>query len=324
MPPVAEKTEVQTEKQTPTPTQEQIVEKLQESVATPPGETPAEPQPVGNDEDFSPMEGIDELLEDDDDNPPELTAEDETPPATPAQPPEAPRPPEVPTPPVAEVPAPEQPAAVPPGETPPVQPVQPEPEAPTPPVQEAAPTGPSLEEQRTAALTELEKRYAFTEDDATAVLSEPEKVLPQFFGRLYMDVFENVLNSIQSALPQMVTQIQQQAELAGRDTQEFYGAWPKLKEHSETVNRLGQMYRQTFPQATKEQFIQDVGLQAMITLKLPLEGVQPPAQTPPPDEVVTVPPYTPPRGGPVTPPAQHPDNPWADMAEEYIQDDRGV
>lgn len=280
---------------------------------------------------------IDSLLSDDEDVAEEFMAEDseqeegrevESPPAQVAPSPAAP---DVQAEPVASTPSPVPPVQPQPQEQPaPVQaeaiaPSQPSPanqEVPRP-AAEPASQSPTRDELRARALVELEKRYALTEDDATAVLSEPEKVLPQFFSKLYVDIYENVLNSLQVALPQMVSQVQASESVASQNERDFYAAWPKLQEHTQMVERFGQMYRQMNPQATKEQFINDVGAQAMVALKLPIEGVTQPAAQP--ESVVRVPPYTPPRGGPTpAPQGPRPVNPWAQMAEEFEEDDLGI
>ena len=137
---------------------------------------------------------------------------------------------------------------------------------------------------------------------------------------MYLEIYERVMADLNHQLPNAVQHITRMATTQQQDEADFYTQWPDLKAHSEDVLRIGRVYRQMNPTATKEQFIQDVGLQSMIHLRLPIQGVQGQGvqQTPPPVEQAP-PPYVPPQGGAVnTPPSpQKPSNPFTALAEEW-------
>jgi hypothetical protein len=224
--------------------------------------------------------------------------------------------PEAPAPSVAVVPP------VPPNlEPPPLAPVAQSP-APQPiPAQPAQPPQPSYDELREAARKELEVRYSLSKEDADAMISEPETVIPRLMSQMYLDVYDNVLRSMQVFLPQMVQHVNSQDVVQQRDENDFYTAWPKLREHGVAVAQVGRTYRQLNPMATKEQFIQDVGLHASIALKVPVESplltAQAAKQAPP--ATSQNPPYVPPRGAPSIPPAvrQPSKGMFGELAEEW-------
>jgi hypothetical protein len=250
-------------------------------------------------------------LFDDSDPVDELTVEDNTPPAPVVAPVEIPNEPPVQAVALAQtVPTPTQEV---------VQPLQATSQVQTPPAQEA-PSQPEVnwEESRNAARAELEKRYALSPEDADAMISEPEKVLPKLASQMYLDIYESVMSSMQALLPQAVHQVTYVSARNQKDESDFYGTWPALKneQFQNDVLRIGKMYRQMNPQASKEQFIQEVGVQAMLALKLPLPNMAPPAPTQP--QV----PYSPPRGSAVVPqaPRQSTGNQFTDLAMEWESD----
>lgn len=198
-------------------------------------------------------------------------------------------------------PAPAAPAAEP--ETPPPAPTAAQPEPPA-----AQPYTPPQEEPvdmaalRSQAQQQLEQRYSLSKEDAEALISEPETVLPRLMSNIYLDVYDNIMRSMQVFLPQMVQQVNMSTSSQQRDESDFYSAWPRLADRKNEVSQIGQMYRRMNPTATKEQFIRDVGLHASIALQLPVES--PLVQTPQtaPSATPETPPYVPPRGGPSIPP----------------------
>ena len=155
---------------------------------------------------------------------------------------------------------------------------------------------------RSQAQQQLEQRYSLSKEDAEALISEPETVLPRLMSNIYLDVYDNIMRSMQVFLPQMVQQVNMSTSSQQRDESDFYSAWPRLADRKNEVSQIGQMYRRMNPTATKEQFIRDVGLHASIALQLPVES--PLVQTPQtaPSATPETPPYVPPRGGPSIPP----------------------
>ena len=164
-----------------------------------------------------------------------------------------------------------------------------------------APTTPQLspeeiqrqtQEARTAAMAELTKRYALSEDQRDQILTDPDKLLPEMMGRVYMDVYDGVLRAMGNILPQQFRQMSQ-AEVVRKEAEDaFFGAHPTLRGHENDIMRIGQVYNQLNPQATREQWIREVGTQAKVMLRLPLDG-QPLEQQSEPPAARTEPPPKP-------------------------------
>lgn len=207
-------------------------------------------------------------------------------------------------------------------ETPPIEPVVPAPEQAkldTPPVDApaAAESVPQLtpEEQTKAyedwhdgVITELaEGRYAISDEQAEKMDMSPEtmKVYSRDLAGVYMDAVIGAIGHITQALPQLLeAALITRNDAAGAETA-FYDAWPKLngKEHGSTIQRLGTAYRSLNPTVSMEDFIREVGSQAMVALRIPAEEIASQAPTEPtaPSE-----PFKPagagsPSGGPTTP-----------------------
>ena len=194
----------------------------------------------------------------------------------------------------------------------PTSPPEPEPVA----VEPAAPTL-TLEEQtkayedwREGQETELAKtRYAVSEEEAEKMDISPEaaQAYSKGLSRVYMDAVTGAIGHITKAMPGLL-----EAALKIRDDTtaaetDFYTAWPKLngKEHREVVGRLGRNYRSLNPSVSKEDFIRDVGAQAMIALRISADDVPvvlSESQVPPAPSAPFKPAGSaPPGGGPQTP-----------------------
>ena len=212
---------------------------------------------------------------------------------------EAPPTPTAPIPPTAEPPAPEQAPPVTPTE---VAPVVAEP-ALTPEEQTKA-----YEDWREEIETSLsEGRYAISEEEVSEMDISPEaaKAHSKGMSRVYMDAITGAIGHIASAMPQLLEAALIAREETTAAESEFYEAWPQLNnvEHKQVVSRLGKAHRQLYPTVSKEDFIRDVGAQAMIALRLAVEEVAatPSDETPPASSVAFKPAgSTPPGGGPVT------------------------
>lgn len=168
--------------------------------------------------------------------------------------------------------------------------------------------------------TALEDVYAFSDEDATALAVEPEKVLPKLAANLHVSVLQAATQGVIAQLPGLIDAVMKGREVSSQAEDAFYGKWPKLKGHEDTVMRITQTYRALNPGAPMEQAIQEIGTQAMFMLRIPMDDA--------PAETVTTPqattPPTPASPGsstvaPVIPPAS--DNPFTQMAEEFIEED---
>ena len=270
------------------------------------------------------------------------TAPDAAPPAKtppvivpPAEPPPTPE-----TPPAVETPTPETPPAE-PEPTPPTEPTPAE----TPPVVETPPTPPVIAEEMPAPApespvvdfeaqrrqwqedrvkyeAELEKYFAFSEEDAEKLRDAPDEVIPKLAAKLYLDIYQTVTNGMYKVMPQVVTAVTEQKQAREALTKSFYGKWPDLNkpEYAKVIATVSATYANLKPQATTEEVLQEVGEMAMAALKL---GVTPSVEIPP---VETPPPFTPatPGGGATPPPATPPqaDNVFTQISEEFLEDDK--
>lgn len=169
--------------------------------------------------------------------------------------------------PVTEEPAPTSPQTepAPTQETPAVLEGQETPTAPAiPPAPVATPE--QLKEYKEKFSAALESHYAFDEEQATALQVEPEKVLPKLAARLHMEVLDNVMQHVYSALPNVIQSYTEMSSREMKAQEEFYGAWPELKGHDQQVLQMGQMYRQMNPAATPQEAIQRIGEMTMAAL----------------------------------------------------------
>lgn len=167
--------------------------------------------------------------------------------------------------PPAEEPTPE---ATPPEEEAPA--VQPDQEQPTAPAEEqpVAPpmTAEELTKYRETFQSALEQAYAFSDEDATALQVEPEKVLPKMAARLHMEVLDNVMQHVYKALPDVIKSYTVAESREEKAQNEFFGAWPELRGHTKQVLQMGQMYRQMNPTASPQEAIQRIGEMTMVAL----------------------------------------------------------
>lgn len=143
-----------------------------------------------------------------------------------------------------------------------------------------------FKEWKQAELAKLEKSYAFDEDTAARLLTEPELVLPKLAAELELNATRRALEAVQRMIPQLVPQVigSQQHEDKAKDY--FYGANPDLKKHHKEVLEAGKLFRKMNPKATPEEAAEKIGNMVRQGLGLPLPakkeagGGKGPAQKP--------------------------------------------
>ena len=192
---------------------------------------------------------------------------------------------------------------------------------------ETAPAPQMTEEQRVElrnqAQSELQQRYRFSEEEAERLRDSPEEVLPQLAANLYLDVYEQVMGNLLQQLPAVVHRVSQVQSHQAKGEEAFFSRWKSLNtpEGRQKVVQMGQVYRQMNPNVSLEQFIEDVGLQASVALRLPIEGY-PAAQ---PVAAVSQPAAAPRQpASPVSAPARavtRPVNPFMQMAEDMLREE---
>lgn len=138
-------------------------------------------------------------------------------------------------------------------------------------------------QQREQVINEVAENYKLSDEEADKLLENPNEVLPNLAGRLFTDVYEAAIKSVQQQLPQMLTQHEQQKEAVRKSADEFYSRWPKLRGREADIEPIARAYRQANPNATREQMMRDVGAQAHWALGIPVEDSTPePSNQPPP------------------------------------------
>jgi hypothetical protein len=173
-----------------------------------------------------------------------------------------------------------------------------------------------IDKSRDVYVQALSQHYQMTEEEASAVLTEPEKVLPALAARVHLEVVQAVLGTMAQTMPGVITGVlaaqKQNTELVDK----FFTQWPQLDRNKDyqTVVELAGMYRRMKPNAGFDEISRDVGATAMVRLgRLPTAPAQAQvAQAP-------IPAYRPASGVAPTQlqPPQQDGNPWAAIAEIF-------
>lgn len=213
-----------------------------------------------------------------------------------------------------------------------------EPEVVIPPVEEetAAETRPAeeieteLKKAREVAQEQLTEQFKLTEEQAERLVSDPNKVLPQMAAKLYLDLFDSMMQGLQSRVPAMIQQHLRQQEARQQADKAFYGAWPQLAkpEYRPVIDRIAATYQQLNPNADAERAIKEIGAQAWVALRLPIDelvritggGEEAAAQqpSPPPANVSHIPANS---GGARQEPPKPQLNEFGELAEEFLVED---
>lgn len=121
--------------------------------------------------------------------------------------------------------------------------------------------------------------YRLNEDQVNELNENPAAVIPKLMSKVYMDSISAAFQQFTNYLPRMVHQVIEQRNSMSKSEEAFFSKWPDLMDKKDTVIRLGQSYREANPTATQEQFINEVGAQAMVALRLmPINGGTPAAK----------------------------------------------
>jgi len=139
------------------------------------------------------------------------------------------------------------------------------------------------QEYQAQQVAQLEQFYAMGEDDALALATEPEKVLPKLAARLHMQVMQNVQAQMAQTMPNVMKTVQEATVRENKAKDEFFKAWPELRGNEQQVMQAGLLYRQMNPLASPQEAIEGIGRIVMAaTGKQRVAGGTPPAarQTP--------------------------------------------
>ena len=152
-----------------------------------------------------------------------------------------------------------------------------------------------LEARAIEQLTTTE--YALTEADKTALIAEPDQVIPRLAARMHVRMQVQLAQQIAQILPGIIQGQLAQANKVNKLETAFFGQYPELNkpQYQQTVQESLAMIRQVNPQATREEVMRDGAALAAVRLRTKLGGVQEPAQVPAlPQNMPLVPPLAPP------------------------------
>lgn len=117
--------------------------------------------------------------------------------------------------------------------------------------------------------TQLQTEYAINEEDALALSTTPETVMPKLAANMHMRIMQDVMQQMQqivAGIPQILQQHTQRTQAEESAKQEFYGEWPGLASHHDKVLQNAIMVRQANPQATRQQVVEMAGLMTAMSL----------------------------------------------------------
>lgn len=174
---------------------------------------------------------------------------------------------------------------------------------------EVNPTAEEIEKQKVAWLNKLTERYSISDEDAEALITEPETVLPKLAANIHSAVMVDMTKALEQILPQMVGQfIQAQPQVVSNAMQsyqqqadaktQFFESFPALKGNENVVKVAAQTVEQNFPEMSQADQLQKVGQIALAML-----GITPQAAPAPKEEEPAPAPFTPAKSGSAPPPA---------------------
>lgn len=188
----------------------------------------------------------------------------------------------------------------------------------------------AVKEARSKAHETLTSQYTMTEEQVEEFRDNPGESLAKLAADMYLDTFDSIMSAVQQQVPQMIQQITVQNNQRQAADKVFFGAWPQLAkvEYRQTIDRIAQNYRSMNPETSNEEAVKEIGAQAWVALRLPLDQLM--AHTSgKPQEVVTPPPQaavqTPASPGNASTARRAVPvvelNEFEALAEEFIQDD---
>lgn len=183
---------------------------------------------------------------------------------------------------------------------------------------------------REDARKNLQEQFAFTDEQKERFEEDPSAVLSEMAANLFMDLYDSISQGLRTQMPGMVNGIIAQQNAVRAHQQQFYNAWPQLAkaEYKPTVDRITAAYRQQNPQASNADAIKEIGAQAWVALRLPLDELLAHTQgapAPQPAPEIQKPAHVPASAGnaplAAKAPAQPAMNDWEQLATEFINED---
>lgn len=163
------------------------------------------------------------------------------------------------------------------------------------------------------SIPKLEQLYAFSDEDASAMQTEPELVIPRLAAKMHAEIMSDVLQGIKAIVPHYVTQHTTQVSAEEQAWNDFYSANEDLRTVAtrDQVLAVAQIYRQMHPQAQGADLLKGIGKVMRQTMGLPDPQAAP---TTPPSPQTKPRPFTPAQGRSQGTQVK-PDNIWAELSE---------
>lgn len=187
-----------------------------------------------------------------------------------------------------------------------------------------------VQKARETAHEKLTEQFKMTEEQEEVFATDPGTVLAKMAADLYLDLYDSMMAGIQQQMPTYVATILQQQNAQTRAEQAFFKAWPQLAkpEYRATIDRISDAYRAQNKSAKPEDAIREIGAQAWVALKLPLDELlaltQPKGNGKAAPEPTAVVEHVPAGTGAArgNAPAPRRLNEYEQFAEEFIDDDK--
>lgn len=184
---------------------------------------------------------------------------------------------------------------------------------------------------RETAKEKLVEQFKMTEEQVAEFELDPSKVLAEMAATLYLDIFDSLMAGVRGQMPVMIQGVMSEQRNVAAAKKQFFTAWPQLNkpEYMDTINRIARVYRQNNPQSSGDTAVKEIGAQAWVALRLPLDELvkmtQGEVQQQSTAPIVTPQAHIPASGGntPVQSrrPPQQQTNVFGQLADEFLDED---
>lgn len=170
----------------------------------------------------------------------------------------------------------------------------------------------------TAEETLAKEHYALSDEMVEELQNSADTAIPKLAAKIYMDAVQASITHVVTQLPDLVSRVIETQKVVAENEKAFYATWPDLVGHETDVKRLAVAYRQVYPNAKPEDVIRDVGAQAMVALRIPIENGRTQSE-----DLRETKPHKPAGAGspPASPPKPGTKNPFTRIAEELGEEE---
>lgn len=125
--------------------------------------------------------------------------------------------------------------------------------------------------------------YGLNQEELDSLNVNPAEVIPKMLAKVHVNSVSATLHHVAQQLPRMILGIMDARQRNVENENKFYSNWPQLDrtKHGPVVAQIAQVYRQMNPNATPEDFVRQVGAQAVVALGLLQPSGVPAAPTAP-------------------------------------------